>query len=73
MGDDLNFTARSSSSIMDSAKLTLQRIQMQATASAQKNDVAQPGQSALGLAAKGKPRLLLMGQRRYVSFFEAPE
>ncbi|KAG6035172.1 hypothetical protein E4U40_002827 [Claviceps sp. LM458 group G5] len=64
IGDDSNFTARSSSSIMNSAKLTLQRIQMQATASGQKKDVAQPGQSALGVAAKGKPRLLLMGQRR---------
>ncbi|KAG6017121.1 hypothetical protein E4U43_002240 [Claviceps pusilla] len=64
IGHDTNFTARSSSGIMSPAKLTLQRIQMQATAGAQSKDAAQPSNPVSGLPAKGKPRLLLMGQRR---------
>lgn len=66
MGDDTNLTARSSSGLMSPAELTLQRIHMQSSAGAQNKDAAKPTEPGLGLPAKGKPRLLLMGQRRYV-------
>ncbi|EFZ00976.1 hypothetical protein MHUMG1_05413 [Metarhizium humberi] len=70
LGDDTNLTARSSSGIMSPAELTLQRIQMQSSTGAQSKDaakrvaVARRGASTIALAPKGKPRLLLMGQRR---------
>ncbi|KAG6002993.1 hypothetical protein E4U21_002468 [Claviceps maximensis] len=59
-----NFTARSSSGIMSPAMLILQRIQMQAAAGAQSKDENKVKNLISGLPAKGKPRLLLMGQRR---------
>lgn len=70
LGDDTNLTARSSSGIMSPAELTLQRIQMQSSTGAQSKDaakrlaVARRGASTIALTPKGKPRLLLMGQRR---------
>lgn len=64
IGDDDDFTARSSSDVMSPAELTLQRIQMQATSSAQSKDAAQLRDLASDLPPKDKPRLLLMGQRR---------
>lgn len=64
MGNDANLTARSSSGFMSPAELTLQRIHMQSSTGAQNKDAAKPADPALGLPPKGKPRLLLMGQRR---------
>ncbi|KAE8449093.1 hypothetical protein EG329_008476 [Mollisiaceae sp. DMI_Dod_QoI] len=46
------------------ASLNLERVYEQNRAIAQKNDVATTPAPAPGPAAKGKPRLLLMGQRR---------
>jgi Ras-related GTP-binding protein C/D len=64
MGDDANLTARSSSGVMSPAKLTLQRIHMQSSTGTQNKDAPRTGDNILGLHPKGKPRLLLMGQRR---------
>lgn len=47
------------------AQLNLERVYEQNRLNAQKKDVATAPGPAPGLAAKGKPRLLLMGQRRY--------
>ena len=48
------------------AKLNLQRVYEQNLRGAPKNDASKQTDPAAGLPAKGKPRLLLMGQRRYV-------
>lgn len=46
------------------AQLNLERVYEQNRLNAQKKDVAKAPEPAPGPAAKGKPRLLLMGQRR---------
>ena len=46
------------------AQLTLQRLHEQNRAAMQKQDPVNAPEPAPGAAAKGKPRLLLMGQRR---------
>ena len=47
------------------AQLSLQRYFQQTLPGAQGKDAAKPGDPAVaGVSAKGKPRLLLMGQRR---------
>ncbi len=48
------------------AQLNLERVYEQNRLNAQKKDAATAPIPAPGPAAKGKPRLLLMGQRRYV-------
>ncbi|KAK2590236.1 GTP-binding protein gtr2 [Conoideocrella luteorostrata] len=61
---DANSIVQSPSGVKSPAELTLQRIQYQASASAQNKDAVKPGDPTVGLLPKGKPRLLLMGQRR---------
>lgn len=46
------------------AQLSLQRIYEQNRTKVQKQDPTKAMEPAPGVAAKGKPRLLLMGQRR---------
>jgi Ras-related GTP-binding protein C/D len=46
------------------AQLNLERVHEQNRLNAQKRDAAKAQEPAPGAAAKGKPRLLLMGQRR---------
>jgi len=48
------------------AQLNLERVYEQNRLNAQKRDAATVQELAPGTAAKGKPRLLLMGQRRSV-------
>jgi Ras-related GTP-binding protein C/D len=48
------------------AQLNLERVYEQNRVNVQKKDAAKALELAPGPAAKGKPRLLLMGQRRYV-------
>lgn len=48
------------------AQLNLERAHEQNRINVQKKDAAKVSDLAPGPAAKGKPRLLLMGQRRYV-------
>jgi len=48
------------------AQLKLERVHEQNRLNVQKIDNAKSPEPAPGAAAKGKPRLLLMGQRRYV-------
>lgn len=58
---------------MSPAKLNLQRLYEQSRRGAPKKDApeAAPADAATaGPAVKGKPRLLLMGQRRYVGSLE---
>lgn len=47
------------------AQLNLERVYEQNRLIVQKKDASNPLEPAPGPAAKGKPRLLLMGQRRY--------
>lgn len=49
------------------AQLNLERVHEQNRLNAQKIDGVKAPEPAPGAAAKGKPRLLLMGQRRYSS------
>lgn len=51
---------------MSAAQLTLRQIHDQASGSIPKKDDTKPGDVVTGQPAKGKPRLLLMGQRRFV-------
>lgn len=51
---------------MTAAQLTLQRIHDQAPGSTSKKGDSR-GDIITGIPAKGKPRLLLMGQRRYAA------
>jgi Ras-related GTP-binding protein C/D len=50
------------------AQLNLERVYEQNRLNVQKKDAAKAPAPAPGSAAKGKPRLLLMGQRRYAKF-----
>lgn len=56
--------ALTSSGKMSPAKLKLQLLHQQTNQGAAKKDAAKPGDVVTGLPAKGKPRLMLMGQRR---------
>jgi Ras-related GTP-binding protein C/D len=47
------------------ASLNLERVYEQNRMNLQKKDATKVLEPAPGVAAKGKPRLLLMGQRRY--------
>lgn len=58
-------STQSDDSNTSAAQLSLQRYYEQTLQGAQKKDAAKPGESSTaGASAKGKPRLLLMGQRR---------
>lgn len=50
------------------AQLNLERVHEQNRLNVQKLDIGGAPEPAPGAAAKGKPRLLLMGQRRRVSY-----
>lgn len=51
---------------ISAAQLNLERVLEQDSLNLQKMDSTRISEPAPGAAAKGKPRLLLMGQRRYV-------
>lgn len=62
---------RRHSSVLSPAQLNLERLYVQNRARQQQNDGAKATEpSTPGAPAKGKPRLLLMGQRRQVTLLQ---
>ncbi|POR37187.1 GTP-binding protein gtr2 [Tolypocladium paradoxum] len=64
LGNDANFTSHSRSGTMSPATLNLRRIHEQTGTRPQTKDAPKAVDPAPAQPTKGKPRLLLMGQRR---------